>query len=741
MVDDSELLVALERLANNRATDQDRKKVEAGFRTGLIIVGSANIGAGRDIRDCPITINHTTLTGSTAEALLGALARLYPPRLHVLPSPPRDFVGRERELGDLLSHIQAGSATISGVRGMGGAGKTALALELARRLTPQYPAADLFLDLRGTSETPVSVRDAQTRVVRAFSPEVRIPDDDGELGDLYRSSMRGIPGLLVLDDARNADQVRPLLPPPEWAVIVTSRRHFDLPGIHRLNLDSLTKQEARALLQQLVDGVSDDDADQIAHLGGRLPLALRLAGGALANRRSLTLAELIRRLSEEDRRIAGLDRSRSLAGEPRGVRASLAVSYELLPTEERTRWAVLSVFPSDFSQDAAAAVWGLIDPAAEVGDAHIIDEATDLLDDLVAVSLVEFDPASSRYRLHDLLRDLAREFFAAYGDKHEAELRHARYFVGILRVADGLHRDGYIQAAIELLEREWPNVASAQSWATSRGGSDSAADHLATTFYEVGSQLLGLQLDPRTTITWLADSLAASERLGHHGEALLARVRLAEALNGVGDHRRAIHHARLALAAARQAGDRAVEGAILGILGIANSLLGMNQRALVLHSRHLAIARERGDLADQGKALGNLGITCDRLKDRDSAARYYEQALPIVEMSGDPLLLGKLLGNLGVLYQVTRKFPHAIAMHQRRGRLSQAIGDRRGVADALCNIAFVYAAMEDWPRAVTYADEALRLLEFLPAQFAEAFREHLGHWRNGRFGPGPPLTW
>ncbi len=168
---------------------------------------------------------------------------------HQLPPPPGDFVGREEEQRDLLESIERG-AVITGLRGMGGIGKTALALVIAHQLKARYRDAQFFLDLRGAGDNPVTPLEALTHVVRAFYPTSKLPDSLEEMQKLYRSELDGKRALVFFDNARDARQVMPLLPPASCLLLITSREHFTLPGLKAKDLNVLPPDKARELLTE-----------------------------------------------------------------------------------------------------------------------------------------------------------------------------------------------------------------------------------------------------------------------------------------------------------------------------------------------------------------------------------------------------------------------------------------------------------------------------------------------------------
>jgi len=271
---------------------------------GSTAVGAGGVGVGGNVKKSNIVTGDGNVTVSGGDVITGGtVTKNYaaPERtvdaLHQLPAPPADFTGRGKELRDLQAKI-GGGVTISGIRGMGGIGKTALALKLAELLTPGYPEAQFYLDLRGADQQePLTPMDAMRHVILSLEPAVKLPDDPQGIAGLYYSLLEGRRALFLWDNARDADQVGPLLAGGCLA-LVTSRGHFGLPGMERLDLDIMSPKEARALIRVIAPGVKAGEADEIAKLCDYLPLAIRLAAGALAEREDLPPAQYARRLGD-----------------------------------------------------------------------------------------------------------------------------------------------------------------------------------------------------------------------------------------------------------------------------------------------------------------------------------------------------------------------------------------------------------------------------------------------------------
>jgi hypothetical protein len=227
-----------------------------------------------------------------------------------------------------------------------------LAFMLAERLKDSFPDGQLFINLQGTSKSSLSPAEAMAQVIHAYRPIDRLPENHDELGGLYRSILAGKRVLLLLDNAAGKEQVEPLLPPPNCAVLITSRIKFTLPGLKETDLDVLPTDKARELLIGIAERIGDR-AEDLAKLCGYLPLALRNAASALAERRDLVVGEYERLLSDKKKRLEL-------------VEASFSLSYDLLSPLRRKHWGRLSVFPEDFELNGAAAVWMMgRDPSAE----------------------------------------------------------------------------------------------------------------------------------------------------------------------------------------------------------------------------------------------------------------------------------------------------------------------------------------------------------------------------------------
>ncbi|MFD3945954.1 BTAD domain-containing putative transcriptional regulator [Streptomyces sp. NPDC058579] len=318
-----------------------------------------------------------------------------------LPATVPDFTGRAsfvRELGDQLATAEGSVMAVSALAGIGGVGKTTLAVHVAHEARPHFPDGQLYVDLQGAGSRWAAPETVLGAFLRALgTPDSAIPDSLEERAALYRSTLDGRRVLVLLDNARDAAQVRPLLPGTAGcAALVTSRiRMVDLAGAHLVDLDVMSPEEALQLFTRIV-GEERVSAEREAALDvvaacGFLPLAIRIAASRLAARRTWTVAVLAAKLADERRRLDELQ-----AGDL-AVKATFELGYGQLEPAQARAFRLLGLADGpDISLAAAAAVLDLELHATE-----------DLLEALVDTSLLE-SAAPGRYRYHDLVRLYAR---------------------------------------------------------------------------------------------------------------------------------------------------------------------------------------------------------------------------------------------------------------------------------------------------------------------------------------------
>ncbi len=602
--------------------------------------------------------------------------------LHQLPTPPADFTNRDSEIANLRSAVESGK-NIIGLQGMGGIGKTTLALKLADQLKVRFPDAQFFIDLKGDSAMPLLPSDALTHVIHSMYPAAVLPTSEGDQVALYRSVLSGRRALLFMDNAASEEQVSSLIPPADCLLIITSRQRLMLPGMYVLELNTLTLKDACRLLLAITPRAGDH-AEEIAKLTGSLPLALRLAGRALNFRPDLTVEDYVSRLADEQTRVEMID-------------ASISLSYNLLTKEQQHLWRILAVFSGSFDLVAATYVWELGSQQADLA-----------IGALVASNLIQTGEVLNRYRLHTLARLFAEAQMTSQ-ERTVAEILYTRYYLAVLSQAGDLYLqdESAIEQGGRLIDQEWENIAAGQAWAAAHMGESEEATQLCSLYGSAGAYWLELRLPAAKRIVWLLSALMASQRLNDRAAQTAHLINTGLANASMGNVRKAIEYYEQALHIAREIGDRQVEGAALGNLGLAYTYLSNIHQAIEYHEQALKIEREIGNRRGEGNALANLGNAYYSLGETRMAIEYYTQRLVIAREIGDRRGEGNALANLGDSYYSLGDIDKAIETNRQALTIAREIGDRQGEGNAFINLGNAYYSLSEARKAVEYYEQAL----------------------------------
>ncbi len=649
-----------------------------------------------------------------------------------LPSQVANFVGRCHELAGLSRVLgQAeGTPAIAVISGPPGVGKTALALRWAHEAGGhQFSDGQLYVDLHGYGpEQPVSAADALASLLRALGVAgLNIPEGTAERAAAYRGLLAAKQVLVVLDNASDSAQVRPLLPGSgRCAVLVTSRDPLAglvaREGASRLELDVLPDRQAVDLLRRLIGSRVDEDllaAAMLARYCSRLPLALRVAAELAIAQPLLPLAALAGQLADLRHRVCLLDAG---GDKQTAVQSVLSWSYRQLGGEAARAFRLLGQHPGlDFDAYAAAALAGTT-----------IDDARQILHRLNRVYLIR-SSEPGRYNMHDLLRAYAREFAA--GDQHrnrpktadqEAQDALGRLFAYYLHTAanavDTLFAaHGFRRTSVHW-EGDSPSVtaeASARAWLetelqnlvaaaqAAQDGWPSQACRLASAIYpyleRTGrvSEAITVE-DCALRAAWRTkDKFAQATALGNLGHVFLMQ----------GRYQRAAGHLRQSAAIFRQTGDQAGEATAVGALAVIHRRQGRYQQSAAQQTRALALARQLGDQWAEALALMRLGVV-DRLQGRyEQALRHTQEALNVSRQIGDPLSEAEALTRLAVVELHLHRHQEAAAGHQLAIALFRRGGDPAGEAEASDGLGEVCLASGQHKQALFHHAQALRLAE------------------------------
>jgi DNA-binding SARP family transcriptional activator len=626
-----------------------------------------------------------------------------------LPADVTDFTGRDeiaRELEKQFRRERAGHAlTVVVIAGKAGVGKTALAIHVAHRLRNVYGDGQLYVDLGGVRDHRADPAEVLVRFLRALGlAGTAIPSGIEERAEIFRERLADRRMLLILDNAVDDAQIRPLLPGASGsAVLVTSRsRITGLSGARLVELDVLEAADAACMLARIVgeDRVNADAVitHDLVRLCGRLPLALRIAGARLAARPHWTLDRMVSRLTDERRRLDELSHG------DLEVRASLSLSYRHLDPRSRRLLRLLGLLEApDLTGWVCAA---LLDTSVQA--------AEELIDELIDTQMIDAaghdTVGQTRYRLHDLVRLYARE--RAFEEESATERITAitRALGGWLVLVERAHKavhggdfailhgtaPRWLPAAEELgkvvdtdplawYETERLNIVA---------GVRQAAD-VVLAAPEAGGVFSELCWDLAATVVslcqirghyddWedvLTRSLAATRSAGNsRGTASMLT-----GLGWLGTYRHQYSHAGAMLSEAlslfRKLGDDHGLALALPMAAYIDGMRGKYDEAIARHDEALNVLRKVGDHGAEIFVLRSIGQVLVEAGRPDQARPYLEQAL-VQSRERNPHARAEVLCWLGESYLASGEAGRAEAMFLETLAIAEEIGDPRGEANA-----------------------------------------------------------
>ncbi|MFI2205415.1 BTAD domain-containing putative transcriptional regulator [Streptomyces sp. NPDC020192] len=555
----------------------------------------------------------------------------------LLPRPPRGFTGREAELTGLDRAVADGDAPVCLITGPAGVGKTAFALHWAHRRRAAFPDGRLFADLRGFSDTPAPDTAA---VLREFLPALGVPPEEVPetavaCGALFRSLTAGRRLLVVLDNARSSEQVRPLLPGGDHcATLVTSRDRLTgliaTDAARPVLLGHLPPADAAALLASVLGeeriAAEPDAALRLTGLCDGLPLALRVTAARLAERPGWTLAAMVHELADEQGRLGLLN------VEDTGVAAALRLTVQQLPEAAARMFRALGLHTgSDLDRFAASALTGTT-PAQASAD----------LDRLAAAHLLT-ESVPGRWAPHDLVRLYARQLASQAEPEGLRRLIDHYLYTGLAADAAAepgsqpcytLPSDAHRPAAV----REFEDRAAALAWyVAERQALEGAVAAAAGLGLHDRAWRLALVQWPlmlwRIRDGWtplLQAGLDSAERAGDLDAQSRTRALLGWILHEEGRSAEALVHLEQAPALAARAGDEISEAIAYVNLGAVLDATGERERAGRLISRAAALAARTGHPSTQVLTLQHLARHCLRTGRYEAALTHARQAAGLV---------------------------------------------------------------------------------------------------------------
>ena len=750
MDDDGVHSIALRRLREGALLSQE----DLAERAGISVRTVRNLEAGRIERPRPSTVARlaTALGLDGVDPLHTRPVPTGPPGEPAGPAAPPEqlppdvvsFVERRTALAALDLLLERARARtgqpLAVVSGTSGVGKTALAVRWAHRVRDRFPDGVLYAELGGYGRgEPVDPGAVLTSWLRALGvADGRLPGPAQEKAALFRSLSAHREILVVIDNARSADQVRPLLPGTDGCfALVTSRDSLGslvaLDGAGRVPLDPLSVAEARVLLRALLPTAPAAEPDTERELIGYccgLPLAIRIAAELAGADRSAPLSTLTARLRDERSRIDVFD----LGDDRSALRGIFSWSYRTLSAPAARMFRLLGIEPCGGLDDAAT--------AALAGVAR--EEARRLVQELIRAHLVS--TGAHRYGMHDLLRAYARERARPADDlRVDALLDHhlsaASAAVRMIAPSEApslpptpSDPPGFAGAAEARtwLSENLPALLAGAAWAAANGRHERVVALSA-----VLRRYLFLGGHHRAALALHGRAYRAARRLGDASAEGASLSAIAQIRWRGGDLTEAARRYRHALVVLERAGDVGAEAAAWGGLGLVYGQQRRSDEAMDCFDQAMKIARSVGDERGEALALANLGNVHRWSGRTDEAVALYERTLVVFRRLGDRANEGVTHANIGDLLHQRGRLANA-AKHLRRAlRIAEDAGDAATVSDMMTHLGLIADESGDVDKAVALHDRALAVARRAGHRSREAAASHhIGslHQRRGEYG-------
>nr|WP_052684754.1 tetratricopeptide repeat protein [Lentzea aerocolonigenes] len=685
-------------------------------------------------------VEHVGVEPSPALAEIQERVLAHDPRLLVAPQPVRvvdprpaqlpplvpGFTGRQAELAAVDTAVAAARDTIAvvAVCGTAGVGKTALAVRWAHRVADRFPDGQLYVNLRGFDpEGALPPEEALYGFLAALGVTAdRMPGVLSAQVALYRSLTAGKRVLVVLDNARDAAHVRPLLPAERGSVVVITSRD-DLVGLvardgaHRVGLDVLGPVEAVQLLRLLVgdEVATAGELEDLAVHCARLPLALRVAAELVARRGRVGLDDLADERHRLDLLEAGADADTA-------VRAVFSWSERHLPPAANRLFWLLGLHPGRDTDAAAVAALAGVDVRA----------GRDLLDVLHHAHLVE-SAGEGRWTMHDLLRAFARERAEQLpeSDRQDA-LRnlYEHHLTGALDAMDALYpyTRRWRRGESGLDRQPAMTAAAAKTWLdterltlvaiTGTAGGDLAG--YAVKIARVIDQHLNVGYHNADAFSVHQNALSAAEDLGDAAGRARSLLELGRSHARSGAYSEADEHYRRALRLYRRLGDLAGEARTLHALGNNEGRARRYHDALASYSLALTLSREAGDRGQQAVELASIGQVQHSLGRHEAAMGCYRQAAEIYAEIGQRVGQGRILNDLGSALQSYGRLEEAHDHHRRALQILHDVGDRAAEAIAHTDLGRICSRWGRHSEALEHHRQAIEVFREIGDPVGEA---------------------
>lgn len=549
------------------------------------------------------------------------------------PPEPTLFTGRKETQKKIMAQA-ATSPIVIGINGYSGAGKTCLAISLINKYSPQFSSNCLFIDMQGGHPAPPSAEDIMRRIILRFHPSQPLPTDSKKLAKLYRVALKVHKGILILDNASGAKQVKPLAPPSSWLMIVTSTKPALIPNMVAFELEPMESLEAHTLLTRWAPKISPS-IKEIGFICKGLPMALEIIGKLFAINSTMAPEYFTKKLVETRQRFGEEEEGKTDFAA--GIRAAISLSYTMLPDQAAVVFKKLSVFPGSFTANAVS---------------FICEDPKNLsLTGLEKFGLVQFNLNTNRYHLHQQIKNFIKPLLAP-GDRNMTERRLATEFMNVLENAH-LHVEKGGNEAIKglrLFDLELENIKAGMEWGRKYCEMDKDAAQICSAYTEFGAAMIGQRLSPTECIQWYETALTAARQLEDKESERKHLLNLGAQYVLLRKTQEATNTLQKALSFCKKEGD--VEGQRASLHHLTQLSLSSNDHPIAIKylEEHIELTQADGNKEEEFKLLTQLTKSCTLIKEYNKATHIGEQAMELAALCNDKFLHTTLLHNLGASF-------------------------------------------------------------------------------------------
>ena len=549
------------------------------------------------------------------------------------PPEPTLFTGRKETQKKIMARATT-SPVVIGINGCSGVGKTSLAITLIKIYSPQFSNNCLFIDMQGDSPTSPSAEDIMRRIILRFHPSQPLPTDSKKLTKLYRVALKAHKGILILDNASGAKQVKALAPPSSWLMIVTSIKPALIPNMVAIELEPMDSLEAQTLLTRWAPKISPT-IKEIAFVCKGLPMALEIIGKLFAINSTMAPEYFTKKLIEVRKSFGEEEEGKT--DFVAAIRSAFILSFAMLPNQAAVVLKKLSVFPGSFTANAVS---------------FICEDTKSLsLTGLEKYGLVQYNINTNRFYLHQQIKNFIKPLLTP-GDRNMTERRLATEFMNVLENAH-LHVEKGGNEAIKgfrLFDLELDNIKAGMEWGRKYCDKDKDAAQICSAYTEFGATMISQRLSPAECIQWFEAALTAAKQLNDKESERKHLLNLGAQYVLLKKPHEATNTLLKALSFCKKEGD--VEGQKASLKHLTQLSLSSNDYPLAIKylEEHIEFIQADENKEEEFKLLTQLTKSCTLTKEYNKAILIGEEAMELAALSDDKFLHTTLFHNLGVSY-------------------------------------------------------------------------------------------